>query len=76
MLRNVLKIRIEDRVKIREIQKTTGAKYLGWRVEKSKLSFAGHMMRGGDKWGRYQRSGRRGSGKERGVDHLLVRGMK
>ncbi len=50
MLHSIMKIRINDKVKLSEISEITGTKEIGGGVKRKKLAFAGHMVRGEDKW--------------------------
>ncbi len=41
---------MKDKVRLSEIIEHTGASDIGWRVKKLKLNFAGHVVKGVDKW--------------------------
>ncbi len=50
MLRNILNIKIKDKVRLTEIHKESEARDIGWVIKMLKLSCAGHLVTGKDKW--------------------------
>ncbi len=52
MLRSILGVKIRNKIKLSTVLEKSRTKRVGWFVKKLKMGFAGHLVRGKEKWGK------------------------